>query len=374
MRSFFEEYARELKAFRRTRSVTGKDGIERAARNALSALKTLSDADFARTVAELTPGQQAILDVPWSVAEAFVQDLDRPCTRAPLDRDFVLGAPTMGGYNEESGGGIFRWTEHALAKQSNGSPYHTPSFTTSHQSILRHCVSECAALHENLVDGAALHLGVRIQARTARDIVAPGTAPAQAARSRDVWRVLVSPAGGGDGVTCCMTAWRDDHFAANVVTAHVGVRLGVPDLGTAPRSCLVVRRTKEHSPECVKGEALSRAVLLSHCWAFNKALEEGVECVCVVVDPVRTAVDEIAVLARLAKYQRVFPFGACPKASQPLFQPHRLFWVPPRRSDKWMLRPTPTRGQLEEMVAACVCRDASLTEKLYRTSGEGGER
>ena len=391
--TFARVYARALREFRLTGALPRGRFPETVAEGAAQSLVALPAAQFARVVRSLTPGQQAVIDTPTDWSVGFAEDAKRgPALPAldVLDDDFVLGAPTMGGYNEESGGGIFRWTERALQRRANASVPRMPAFTSGHQATLRHCISTCEARADgDVVQGAAMQLGLRVRVDRAGDAWEASEAYGATARRRATLRVRVSTDDGGrqgregqgvDGRTVCeMVLWRDDDFARHVVTSHAGTRMGIPSRGGGGeetcKRCLVLeqRGDSSHSTRSeprphthdAHAHARDRAVLLMHCWAFAEAAREGLQCVCVRVNPRKDTAGDIYTLAFLAKYQRGFGYDACPRSALPLFQPRRVFWAPPRMSDAWMLRPTPTGEQFREILSACVCTEPDLTETLY---------
>jgi len=384
--TFARVYTRALKEFRLTGVSPRGRFAETVAEGAARALDALSAAQFARVVRSLTPGQQAVIDNPTDWSVGLVEEAKRGSMLDALDvldDDFVLGAPTMGGYNEESGGGIFRWTERALQRRANASAPRAPPFTAGHQATLRHCISICETRAAgDIVEGAALQLGLRMRVDRPDDAREVSKQYGKVAGRRATLRVRVSTDDSerperreqsvDDRTVCEMVLWRDDDFARHIVTSHAGTRMGMPSMGGgsegASRRCLVLEQRGDMSHTArsdTRTHARARAMLLMHCWAFVEAAREGLQCVCVRVNPLKATSDEIYTLAFLAKYQRGFGYDKCARDALSLFQPRRVFWVPPRTSDAWMLRPTPTDEQLREILAACVCTEPGLTETLY---------
>lgn len=280
----------------------------------------LSKRDQISALHRVCPVSEAILLKRWN--SSWHERIGRP-----IDAAFVLGAPTHGGFNEESSGGAFRQSERSLLNS-------TPSLV--HFKEREHAVPYFPKTRKNvsrIADVMRFH---------------PQLNASQLAELCDA-RLNVNDSSvtltRGEQVLSAMRVRRNpDAFLRNFYTSRMGIAMGIPD----PRGSKVC---KSITVSILRYES-EKALAILFCGLFEMYC--GSETRAIFLSLHENSLEREAVFAskHFGFLRGVMLRGGSELKSH--FSSNVIFYAPDVDLKFWMMRPTPIKHQVSEYLAYCM--------------------
>lgn len=245
----------------------------------------------------------------------------------PMDSAFVLGAPTHGGFNEESSGGAFRQSERSLLNSTPSlvhfkeNEHAAPYFPKTRENVRR--IADVVGSHPQL---NANQLAALSNARL--DV---------SKRSLTLTR--------GDQVLSEIRVRRNpDAFLRNFYTSRMGTAMGIPE-PQGPKVC------KSITVSILRSDGV-KALAIVFCRLFEMYCGSETRAIFLSLNENSLERDAVFAAKHFGFLRGVVPRGGSELKSH--FSSNVIFYAPDVGLKFWMMRPTPIKHQVSEYLAYCM--------------------